>query len=573
MKGRKTIQSLLALIAWAGCVAAQTAPVRPQPRPFPEAGGVFTSEPARITLEHRGSYPTREGLRLRLTADVGSVRVKTEPGLQEARFVVRVETDPRQPDAARLLRQLQFAGAAVADGVQMVSSVPWGQFRGRLWVTFELTVPRKYGLEIQTNAGNITTEDVEGRVWLVSNGGNISAGNVQGSARLETQGGHVTVQDVSGELVALTAGGHVAAGNVGGSATLRSGGGHVRLASVGGVGQVETGGGDIAVQKTGARIGAVSYGGQITFGEAQGAIEAKTAGGGIRVLKVAGPMQLQTASGSIVLAQIRDAVQASTASGNITAWFVGEGKKRSPSQLESTQGDIVVYLPRQLGLNIEATIASGANFRVMADPTITMKYAPAAKVAAGPRVIRAVGVVNGGGETLRLRTTEGNIRLVVVDQNGPLDAQFHLLRWQEGLHLQERQARELLKRELSSEERRAQAAAQVQRSRIEVIRAMVEEYFARPLRVDPNEQQKKLVYSEQVLFPSRAREAKVQGRVELQLLIAKDGNVESAEIISGDTLLREAARAGVMRWRYEPTVMKGRAMKVITRVAIDFQLK
>ncbi len=545
------------------------------------AGAVVLREQhGRVTSESRARYSTREGARLRMTAEIGTIRVRTIPGAQEVTVLMQVETDSRQPDAQRLLKQVTLSGASLPDGVQIISRVPWNEFRGRLWVRFEVSTPRNYNLEIATHAGNITTEDVEGRVVLLSQGGNIEAGNVGGSARLETQGGHVVVKNVGGELTAITAGGHVTAGHVAGAATLRSGGGHIRVGVIDGAGTAETAGGDIAVVKAGPKFSAVSEGGgQITFGEAAGAIEARTAGGGIRVLNVPGPTQLNT-EGNIYLTQIRDGVRASTASGNITAWFTGDGKKKTPSQLQCTEGDILVYLPRQMALNIEATIEGATNQQVTWDPAIPIKFVASPKVAKGQagRVVRAAGTVNGGGETLRLHTVAGNIRLMLADQASG-EARTVILRqidMEKQVRMQQEVHRQLESHMKEMQERLAQQQAesktQDERTRVEALRAKLEEFFSRAVRVSPAEQHEKLRVSIMPVYPEAARAARVEGIVSMEALLAEDGRVEEIRSWSGHPLLVPAAKAAVAQWQYRPTLVGGRPVRVITRIDVQFKL-
>lgn len=568
MNGKRQIRAMMTAAVAAALVAMMPLPAAGQvaqtgPRPGTGAGGVavLRASPGKSNSESSGRYSTKEGQRLRMTAEIGTIRVRTIPGAEDVTFSMRVETDPRDPDAQKLLKQVTVGGATGPDGsVQITSRVPWSQFHGRLWVRFDVTTPRNYNLELMTHAGNIViVDDVEGRVNLVSHGGNIQAGNVGGAARMETRGGHVTVQNVGGELQAITLGGHVFAGNVAGAATLRTAGGHIRVASISGVGTAETGGGDIAVSKSGAKFTAVSRGGgQITFGEASGAIEARTAGGGIRVLKVSGPMQLNTAGGSMFLTQIRNAVNVSNASGNITAWFAGEGKKRGSSQLQCADGDIVVYLPRQLALNIEATIEGATGQTVVWDPAIPIKMLPAVARTASGRVIRAAGAVNGGGETLKLHTVAGNIKLMYVDQE---------------LHPGRAHAAEHGSSSDQADHARKQAAErEAVRSRAEGIRAQIERLFSMPVRIDPAQQQEKLKMTVPPLYPAPARDAKVQGVVQLDVAISEDGNVTAVNVVSGHPLLRDAAQQAVRQWQYHPTLVRGRALKVVTRVYVEFRL-
>src|SRR5438874_1387980 len=74
-----------------------------------------------------------------------------------------------------------------------------------------------------------------------------------------------------------------------------------------------------------------------------------------------------------------DTSAAATSGGTITAWInpeppSGGGNVRlaGASQLASGNGDIVVFLPRNLAANIDATVANGGERRIEADPELHM---------------------------------------------------------------------------------------------------------------------------------------------------------------------------------------------------------
>jgi DUF4097 and DUF4098 domain-containing protein YvlB len=146
-------------------------------------------------------------------------------------------------------------------------------------------------------------------------------------------------------------------------------------------------------------------------------VRAKTGGGGIRVVRVSGPSDLQTVGGSIYLTQVDSPVKASTGAGAITAWFVAPVKSPSQCELQSNDGDIVVYLPRQLPVTIDAQVQSGDEHRVIVDPAFQLKMSEDGSSDSGGHMVRAEGPLNGGGEVLHLRTVAGNIRLVASDAN------------------------------------------------------------------------------------------------------------------------------------------------------------
>ena len=280
--------------------------------------------------------------------------------------------------------------------------------------TVEINAPKNYSLDVWTGGGNVQTDDVNGRLTLSTAGGNIVAGNVAGPAHLSTDGGHITVKNVSGDLFASTGGGHITTGSIAGAASLHTNGGHIRVAAVQGLARLDTGGGNITLEHSGGELVADTAGGQIEVGEASGLVRAKTGGGGIRVVRVSSPTNLETGGGSIYLTQVEGAVKASTEAGGITAWFVSPPKQPGMCDLQSGDGDIVVYLPRQLPVTIDAQIQQGNEHRVIVDPAFPLRVTYDDGTNGSLRV-RAEGELNGGGQVLRLRTTAGNIRLALSD--------------------------------------------------------------------------------------------------------------------------------------------------------------
>jgi hypothetical protein len=369
----------------------------------------------RVSLEVYGTVTTRDGQRLRLVTDLGNVVIRTRNS-GKLDYHVHLEADASQKNAQELLKSFSVNARESSEGVYFRGQTFGRQLRGRLWVTVEISVPKNYGLDVWTGGGNIETEDVNGRLALSTAGGNITAGNVGGAARLVTDGGHITVKNVGGELSANTGGGHITTGSVGGNASLHTNGGHIRVAAVRGVARLDTAGGNITLEQSGGELVAETAGGQIEVGEAAGLVRAKTGGGGIRVVRISGPTNLETGGGSIYLTQVDGVVRASTGAGGITAWFVSSPKQPGSCDLQSGDGDIVVYLPRQLSVTIDAQIQQGNEHHVIADPAFPLKVSYE-EVSNGSRRIRAEGALNGGGEVLRLRTVAGNIRLILSDSN------------------------------------------------------------------------------------------------------------------------------------------------------------
>ena len=59
----------------------------------------------------------------------------------------------------------------------------------------------------------------------------------------------------------------------------------------------------------------------------------------------------------------------------------------------------------------------------------------------------------------------------------------------------------------------------------------------------------------------------------MQVEISKEGLVESCKLISGDSLLVEAATAAVKQWRYKPYLLNGEPIAFRTQVTVNFVLE
>lgn len=367
----------------------------------------------RATTDKTGQFSTSPGLHLRVAADQGNIRVLTADASQVS-YRVHLETDGGDANAQEILNAFVLDARSEAEGVVLVGRSPRLRWGHHLWVTIEVTVPHSYNLELSTDGGNIEIGDIQGRVSAATDGGNISVGQIGGPARLITDGGHILAKNVGGDLTAQTGGGDITVGSVSGGAVLRTGGGHIRVASIAGAGRLDTGGGNISLERAGAGLVVSTGGGEIEVGEASGLIRARTGGGGIRVVQSSGPTELETGAGSVYLMQVQSAVKASTGAGGITAWFGPDAKLSSSCRLAAGEGDIVVYLPKELAVTVDAQVELGGDHRVVVDPAFPLKVTYG-EPDEGSQVVRAEGALNGGGATLVLRTVSGNIRLMLND--------------------------------------------------------------------------------------------------------------------------------------------------------------
>jgi TonB family protein len=90
------------------------------------------------------------------------------------------------------------------------------------------------------------------------------------------------------------------------------------------------------------------------------------------------------------------------------------------------------------------------------------------------------------------------------------------------------------------------------------------------VRVGSRAQAAKLTFQPQPDYPVTAQSAHIQGTVRLEAVLAKDGAVTSLRVLSGHPLLAESAEKAVARWRYQPTLVDGNPVEVVTEVDVDF---
>ena len=71
-------------------------------------------------------------------------------------------------------------------------------------------------------------------------------------------------------------------------------------------------------------------------------------------------------------------------------------------------------------------------------------------------------------------------------------------------------------------------------------------------------------------YPEFAREAQIQGKVTLHVLVGKDGRVKNVKVIRGVTGLNDAAVEAVKKWVFKPALSNNKPVAVWVEVPVDF---
>jgi GWxTD domain-containing protein len=88
-----------------------------------------------------------------------------------------------------------------------------------------------------------------------------------------------------------------------------------------------------------------------------------------------------------------------------------------------------------------------------------------------------------------------------------------------------------------------------------------------PVRVPGEEQQRKLIAK---VDPKPPAVASVHGVVRFDVLIDRDGRVSNLQLVSGHPLLAPAAAEAVRQWLWEPTLLQGQPVEVLTQLDVKF---
>ena len=95
---------------------------------------------------------------------------------------------------------------------------------------------------------------------------------------------------------------------------------------------------------------------------------------------------------------------------------------------------------------------------------------------------------------------------------------------------------------------------------------------AGPVHVGGVVQSSKLVFGPRPAYPHTALITRTQGTVRIQAVIGRDGSISNLRVLSGHPLLVEAARQAVEQWRYQPTLLNGEPVEVITEIDVNFTI-
>ncbi|MBN1895963.1 DUF4097 family beta strand repeat protein [bacterium] len=289
---------------------------------------------------------------------------------------------------------------------------------GKNWMDrdFEIAVPKQFNVEVKTSGGDISVEGAGGSVVLAASGGDIEVSRVTGSVEISTSGGDLELKEITGNLQAETSGGDIALHNIRGDAEVATSGGDLSLNQIRGKIEAATSGGDIEINDCeGASVEIATSGGDIELSRIAGPLEAATSGGDISGREFGDRIEVATSGGDISLEEVGGAAEVATSGGDITIVMAKKLRKPHDLDIATSGGDIRLSLPADIKASVTAEIElrekKGLDRNdVYSDFPLTKKELE----VDGDKVIRCTGDINGGGDSILLKTRGGDIHITKI---------------------------------------------------------------------------------------------------------------------------------------------------------------
>jgi protein TonB len=93
------------------------------------------------------------------------------------------------------------------------------------------------------------------------------------------------------------------------------------------------------------------------------------------------------------------------------------------------------------------------------------------------------------------------------------------------------------------------------------------------IRVGGNVQEARLSKKVVPTYPPLARSARISGVVRFNAIIGTDGRIQNLQLVTGHPLLVPSAQAAVSQWVYQPTLLNGEPVEVMTQIDVNFTLQ
>lgn len=216
--------------------------------------GLSQAAHAKITRAVEKNFSVQPGGKLTADTQGGNITIKTEDA-NEVRIVATQVIDANTDEAAnKLLERLKLSMEQQGNDVTVAATYDrpvtkmWGNTPVK--VSYTITVPRQFNLQLHTSGGDIKVAAVKGAVNARTSGGDLVFERVDGDLDGKTSGGNVTLKEGTARANLSTSGGNVLVERSSGPTSVSTSGGDIKIQSATQVLSATTSGGNISARLT-----------------------------------------------------------------------------------------------------------------------------------------------------------------------------------------------------------------------------------------------------------------------------------------------------------------------------------
>ncbi len=272
-----------------------------------------------------------------------------------------------------------------------------------------LTVPSSIDLNLKTSGGEVKiTGDVTGKVECTTAGGDIEAKNINGKADLNTAGGEIRTGRIDGDAEINSGGGDLQIGTITGTAVLNTGGGNVQVYNVKKDLTVKTGGGNVKSGDVGGVFSVTTGGGNVEVDRVSSSAKVTTGGGNISVGSASGTTKASTGGGNLSFKNINGGINCYTGSGDVYVELNPDPGVNS--EIKSGSGSVTLYLPASAKATVVAKVKGWDTWGEDNKNPVSSDFKVTTEDKSSS-TIKTTYKLNGGGSTIEVQTTSGEIRI------------------------------------------------------------------------------------------------------------------------------------------------------------------
>ena len=148
-------------------------------------------------------FTVANGGLLKIATDVGAIDIETHA---KETVLVEIEITGKNED------DMEVSFKNNGDDVTIKGDFDRSGFsfgNNHIRVTYKVTLPQTYNVDLNTSGGSIEIEDLEGEVDAYTSGGSISLEDIQGNVDIKTSGGSLDLDNITGKIDAHTSGGSI----------------------------------------------------------------------------------------------------------------------------------------------------------------------------------------------------------------------------------------------------------------------------------------------------------------------------------------------------------------------------